>query len=87
MFFTPGRQSAPVKSLLMLTNFWKDVRREIHKFYTVKKVVPSIRKLNAALKASDIINCNDEYLHKFIRRIGYRWKKCCNHIIKIKHSY
>ena len=77
MFSTPKGRSAPRKKALVLDEFVEGVvRREIHNFYTVKKVVPSIRKLNAALTASKIINCSDEYMRKLVRRLGFRWKKC-----------
>ena len=46
------------------------VKIQIYKFCTVRKVVSSMRKLNTALKASNIIICSDEYLHKFIQRIA-----------------
>ncbi|XP_030034092.2 uncharacterized protein LOC115450236 [Manduca sexta] len=51
------------------------IRQKIHHFYTVDKTIPSIGRLNAALKKDGTINCGTTYLRELLHKMGYSFKK------------
>lgn len=47
------------------------IRRKVIQFYTVKKEVPSIRRLNQLLKEENILSCSNEYLRQMLHKLGF----------------
>lgn len=51
-------------------------RQKIHSFFLVKKEVPTIKKLLAALKEDEVIDCSWQYLRTLVIKLGFQWQRC-----------
>lgn len=75
-FKSPRKNRFP-KKRIEIDNFTEGViRRKITQWYTVKKSIPSLKKLNAELKQDNILNCSREYLRQTIRKLGFKYLTC-----------
>ncbi|KAJ2951347.1 hypothetical protein O0L34_g13476 [Tuta absoluta] len=75
-FSTPAkhRKGRPKKEL---DDFDKcAIRQKVHFFYSVKKEVPTLNKILALVKEDIGYNCSRAHLHKILKSIGFKYKKC-----------
>lgn len=75
-FQSPKKNLFPKKRMEVDSFTLGVIRRKVSQFYTVKKIIPSLRKLRNELKAEDVIDCSHEYLRKIIREMGFRFVSC-----------
>lgn len=76
-FSTPPGKKIEHKKKIEIDDFTRVViRRKIHDFYTVKKTIPTLRKLNTVLEEENILQCSKEFLRKTLKVMGFRWAKC-----------
>lgn len=76
-FSTPTGKKTERKKRIEVDDFTCGaVRRKVHEFYIVRKIVPTLNKLKKALRDDGVLDCSKEFLRKLLRRLGFRWKKC-----------
>lgn len=78
-FSTPKKNKPKTKKKINLDDFdLCAVRHKIQEFYTVRKEVPSIKRLLVALKKDINFNGGRESLRLILKKLGYHYKKCRN---------
>jgi transposase len=63
------------------------IRRKITEFYTVRKEIPTIRNLTAALKEDGVVECSSTYLAKYLKGLGYRWRTLQSRRVALMESW
>lgn len=65
------------KNAVVIDDFDKCViRRKLQEFYTLKKQLPTIKKLLEVLKRDINFNGSRETVRKVVKELGFRWKRC-----------
>lgn len=76
-FSTPTGKHREHKKKIEVDDFTRAaIRRKIHEFYVVKRIVPTLRKVNECLKDDGLLDCGKEYLRTLLHSLGFKWKKC-----------
>lgn len=76
---SPGTKRSRLKSEEKLDDFdFQVIRREIEDFYLVKKVVPTVASLLAAVHSKIDFPLSSFTLNKLLRAKGFCWRKCQN---------
>lgn len=76
VIFKSTQKNRARKKKIVIDNFDVGViRRKITEFYTVRKQLPTVNKLNNLLKEDNIVDCSREYLRKFLHKMGYKFLK------------
>ncbi|GBP12644.1 hypothetical protein EVAR_10296_1 [Eumeta japonica] len=74
-FKSPKKNLFP-KKRLQIDTFTEGVIRRKAQFYSIKKVIPTLRKLKADLQQDNILHCSHEYLRQTLRRLGFKFLTC-----------
>lgn len=75
-FSTPQGKKRPRNKKIVVDDFTQCViRRKIHDFYAVKKIPPTLAKLQRVLEEENILKCGREYLRKLLIKMGFKWMK------------
>lgn len=79
VFSTPKKNKPKSKKKINMDDFdLCSIRHKIQEFYTVRKEVPSLKRLLTALKEDINFMGGRESLRLILHKLGYKYKKCRN---------
>ncbi|KAJ0178811.1 hypothetical protein K1T71_005586 [Dendrolimus kikuchii] len=73
---TPGKSRPHTKKFDLDGFDLCAIRQKIHRFYVVRKELPTLAKLRAALREDINIKGSITTLHRILQSIGFKYKRC-----------